>query len=191
MLCIRFRFKKLREAVINMFFLLKNNKIQRPCVLSQPQFICLGRNVRIKKYSRIECYEKFGGGALHPSLKVGDNVIIGYRFSCLVADDISIGENTILASDILITSENHGMNPECDVPYYKQSLITGAVHIGGNCWIGEKVVILPGVTIGDYCIIAASSVITKSIPPYSLAAGNPARIIKKYDFDLHEWVKQT
>lgn len=181
-----FRFYAIMQKVV---FLLKYREIARPCVIRQPQYIHLGENVRIKKYSRIECYEFFGGRVLNPSLTISDNVIIGYRFSCLVADSISIGRNTILASDVLITSENHGMDPESKIPYYEQPLVTGSVIIGNNCWIGEKAVILPGVTIGDYCVIAACSVVVKNIPSYSIAAGNPARIIKQYDFSLHEWVR--
>lgn len=109
----------------------------------------------------------------------------------MVADSISIGKNTILASDILITSENHGMDPGSAIPYYEQPLITGSVRIGENCWIGEKAVILPGVSIGNYCIVAASSVVVKDVPSYSIVAGNPARAIKKYDFSLREWVRLT
>ena len=56
-------------------------------------------------------------------------------------------------------------------------------------WIGEKVTVLPGITIGEKSIIGANSVVTKDIPPFCIAAGNPASIIKRYDFEKHEWVR--
>ena len=63
------------------------------------------------------------------------------------------------------------------------------ITVGDNCWIGEKTTILPGVNIGKGCVIGAMSVVTKDIPDYSIAAGNPARVIKRYDFEAHEWKK--
>lgn len=113
---------------------------------------------------------------------LGENIIIGYNFSCLVADKISIGKNTILASNILITTENHGMNPEVDIPYYEQELSVGPVMIGEGCWIGEKAIILHNVNIGKKCIVAAGSIVNKDVPDYCIVAGAPAKVIKKYNF---------
>ena len=106
-----------------------------------------------------------------------------------MADKVEIGKDTIFASDVLITSENHGMNPESNIPYHAQPLSTGEVTIGQGCWIGEKVSIISGggVRIGDKCIIAAGAVVTKDIPDYSIAGGIPARVIKRYDFEKHMW----
>ncbi len=64
------------------------------------------------------------------------------------------------------------------------------MKIGNNCWIGEKSIILPGVILGDFCVVGAGSVVTKSAPDYCMLVGNPARIIKRYDFSTHSWVKQ-
>ena len=65
----------------------------------------------------------------------------------------------------------------------------GDVVIGNDVWIGANSVVLPGVQIGNHSVIGAGSIITKNIPPYSVAVGNPARIVKRYDMDLKEWVK--
>lgn len=117
----------------------------RNCTNSQ--YFYPGMNARIKSGFRIECYKEFAQKKLNPKLVIGDNVIIGYNFSALVSDRVSIGDNTILASNIFMTTHNHGVDVENDVPFYRQPLITAPVSIGSECWIGEKVVILPGVTI--------------------------------------------
>jgi acetyltransferase-like isoleucine patch superfamily enzyme len=65
------------------------------------------------------------------------------------------------------------------------------VRIEKGCWIGEKVIILPGVNIGERSIIGAGSVVTKSIPAYSIAVGNPARVIKTWNKDSKQWVKKN
>jgi lipopolysaccharide O-acetyltransferase len=70
-----------------------------------------------------------------------------------------------------------------------QQLQTGPITIGEGCWIGQNVIVLPDVNIGDKCVIGANSVVTKDIPSYSIAVGMPAKVIKKYNFELHRWVK--
>ncbi|WP_405373425.1 DapH/DapD/GlmU-related protein [Pseudobutyrivibrio sp.] len=95
----------------------------------------------------------------------------------------------MIASNVLICSENHGIDPESTTPYMSQPLISKPVSIGEGSWIGEMVCILPGVHIGKKCIIGAGSVVTKSIPDYSIAVGNPAKVIKKYNFKTHNWEK--
>lgn len=118
--------------------------LEKPLKILNEKYINIGSNIRIKKGARIECYDSFYGQNLSPSLNIEDRVIIGYNFSCLVANKVEIGKDTIFASDVLITSENHGMNPESDIPYHAQQLSTGAVTIGQGCWIGEKVSIISG-----------------------------------------------
>ena len=73
--------------------------------------------------------------------------------------------------------------------YSFQPLKTESVYIGKGTWIGEKVCILPGVHIGEKSIIAAGSIVTHDVPDYVIAAGNPAKIIKKWDWENNEWIK--
>ena len=81
------------------------------------------------------------------------------------------------------------MNPNLDVPYYKQPLVTSPVSIGDGCWIAENVKILRGSIIGEKCIVAANSVVKGKFPAYSIIAGNPAKVIKKWNFEKSEWEK--
>lgn len=159
--------------------------IKKGLEVHKPSMIKLGRNVTIGRYARLACY----GNSDTSLLTIEDNVYIGQYFTALVGGEISIGKNTLIASFVAIVGENHGMDPEYGLLYGKQPLIEKSVKIGENCWIGEKVIILPGVTIGDWAIIGAASVVTSDIPPYSMAVGNPAKLIKTYNFKTHRWEK--
>ena len=142
----------------------------------------LGRN------SRFLIVHNYKGSAYSPSIVIGRNVSIGNRFTALSAAPIVVEDDCLLASDILITSENHGMDPEVHLSYADNPLDAAPVRIGKGCWIGEKAVILPGVTLGDKCIVAAGAIVNKSFPPYTLIGGVPARALKTYNFEAHQWV---
>ena len=147
----------------------------------------VGKNVSIGKDARFLFISSYYGSKYKPSVIIGDNVFIGNRFSILWAAPIEIGKNTLIASDVMISSENHGINPESAETYGAVPLDAEPVEIGDGCWLGEKSCIMPGVVLGRRCIVAASAVVTKSFPPYSLVAGVPAKVIKVYNFATHQW----
>lgn len=160
---------------------------EQKTIFLNPECIEIGRNVRIKQNSRIECYKQFAGHILSPRLVLEDGVIIGPNFTGFVADLVTLGRDTILAGNVTLVSENHGVNPESSIPYHAQPLTTGPIHIGEGCWIGQNVTVLPNVKIGDKVIIGAGSVVSHDIPSYCIAVGTPAKVIKQYNFSKHEW----
>lgn len=155
--------------------------------LQSPKNIHIGNNVRIGRFGRLASFPVDGR---YGQVSIEDNCYICDFFSVLAGADIVIKKDTLIASHVAVVSENHGVNPEIGVKYGKQPLSGKPTTIGKNCWIGEKVMIMPGVEIGDWCVIGAGSIVTKSIPAYSMAVGNPARVIKQYNFEKHEWIKQ-
>lgn len=87
-----------------------------------------------------------------------------------------IGNNVLIGPGVHIYTVNHPL--DVDTRHRKFLEFTRPVTIGSDVWIGGRVVVLPGVTIGDGCIIGAGSVVSKDVPPLSLAVGNPARVVK-------------
>lgn len=114
----------------------------------------LGHSIRIGNYVGIGEYAYLGGGG---GLEIGDHCIIGQYFSC--------------------HPENH-CSSDPNLPYRLQGVTKKGIKVGNNCWIGSRVTLLDGVQIGDNCIIAAGSVVTKSMPANTLIAGIPAKEIK-------------
>ena len=107
---------------------------------------------------------------------VGKNVFFNYNCTLLDVGKITIGDNCMLAPNVAIYTAGHPLHPDSRNSGYEYGM---DVTIGKNVWIGGSVVITPGVHIGDCCVIGAGSVVTKDIPAWSLAAGNPCRVIRK------------
>lgn len=162
--------------------------------IQNEKYIKIDDNVTILNNARLQVYNynsvSFDEN-IEPVIQIGKNCYIGYNFSILanIKNKVTICDNVLIASYVLITNLNHGINPELDTYYMDQELVSKDVYIGEGSWIGEKAVILPGVRIGKKCVIGASSVVNINIPDYCIAVGNPVRIIKTYSFTKHCWEK--
>lgn len=162
-----------------------NTKVEYPYMISHHELIYLGDNVHIMSDSRIQLFPELTN--IRSNIIIGDNCFIGQRFCLLAGGNIEIGNDASIANDVCIVSENHGMNPLEKISYGGQPLSIADVKIGNGVWLGNGVKIMPGVYIGDKSIIGAGSVVTTSIPEYCIAAGVPAKIIKRYNFEEKEW----
>lgn len=160
--------------------------IAYPANILDSESIKIGDGTVILDHSRIANFRIDG---IEPVIQIGKNCYICYYFTILNASSVTIGDNVLFASNVFISSVNHGIDPESELPYMSQPLVSKPVSIDDGCWIGEKVCILPGVAIGKKCIIGAGSVVTKSVPDYSIVVGNPAKVIKTYNFKTHNWEK--
>lgn len=129
-------------------------------------------------------------------IEFGNNVQVNDYVHIAAVASVKIGNNVLIASKVFITDHNHGnygidegphSNPF--IPPDKRPLTKHEVVIEDNVWIGEFVSVLPGVTIGEGSIIGSMSVVTKTIPPYSIAVGIPAKVIKKFNFQTNRWEK--
>jgi acetyltransferase-like isoleucine patch superfamily enzyme len=119
-------------------------------------------------------------------VSIGSNCGIG--LSNVIIGPVKMGNYVMLAQNIVISGLNHGYE-DITTPPRLQKVITKQITIEDNVWVGANSVITAGVTIGKHAVIGAGSVITKDIPEYSVAVGNPARVIKKYNFETQKWLK--
>ena len=108
-------------------------------------------------------------------IEVGKNFFANYNCTMLDVGRIRIGDNVQLAPNVAIYTAGHPVHPATRNTLYEYGI---DVTIGNNVWIGGNVVICPGVTIGDNTVIGAGSVVTKDIPAWTVAAGNPCRVIR-------------
>jgi len=165
----------------------KDVYIESGVVINRPRFVQVGNHVRIKRNTSIN---------LHPRDKkskeillfLGDHVIISEGCFISACNRLVIEENVGVSPNVMII-DNSRKPGDVVLPSKEQKLELGYVHIGADSWIAYNACILPNVTIGKHCIIGALSVVNKDIPPYSLAVGSPAKVVKRYDFDRGEWVK--
>lgn len=137
--------------------------------------ITLGDHVSIARDSILFCtgvIAQKGSG-----ITIGDRTGIGARAFLAGQGGIAIGNDVITGPNIQIFSENHNFS-NLELTIKEQGVTKQAVVIGNNCWLGGSITILAGVTIGDGCIIAAGSVVTKSVPANSIVAGVPAKVVK-------------
>jgi acetyltransferase-like isoleucine patch superfamily enzyme len=111
-------------------------------------------------------------------LTVGQNFVMNGYSRVIAHERIDIGDNVVVARFVSILDHDHAFNRNATGDLVFNGYITAPVRIGNNVWLGDKVSILKGITIGDNVIIGANSVVTKDIPSNCIAAGIPAKVIK-------------
>jgi lipopolysaccharide O-acetyltransferase len=130
-----------------------------------------------------------GGTAGSAKLIIKAHAGIGMGAHISAAQQVVIGEHVLLARNVYISDHAHAFE-DIKTPIINQGIQGIApVSIGRGTWLGQNVVVLPGVTIGEHCVIGANSVVNSSIPDYSVAVGAPARVVKKYNQQTGQWEK--
>ena len=110
------------------------------------------------------------------NIEVGKNFYANYNCTILDVAKVMIGDNCMLAPNVAIYTAGHPIHPATRNTLYEYGI---EINIGDNVWIGGNTVICPGVRIGDNVVIGAGSVVTKDIPDWCIAGGNPCKVIRK------------
>ncbi len=177
--------------------------IGKGVTIRQPKYLRVGRNFVAQDHCEINCLSEKGihfgdkvtvgsyalirptnlyGGEPGVGLRVGNQSSIGPYAYIGCSGYIEIGNNVMMSPRVSIYSENHVFD-HTNIPMIEQGVKRSFVKIEDDCWIASNAVILAGVTIGKGAVVAAGSVVNKDVPPYSIVAGNPAKVIKSRQKD--------
>jgi acetyltransferase-like isoleucine patch superfamily enzyme len=178
----------------------KNLRIKRPRRLSYPDRIYMGDDVSIGPGALLVPQvhypsavmrhpdEKHAAQTFDPKIVIGNRVTSTGMLTIAAMQEVTIEDDVMFASNVLIADGMHGFE-HANEPYkYQKMWKIAPVLVKRGCWIGQNVVIMPGVTVGAFSIIGANSVVTKSIPDRCIAIGAPARVVKTWDERTKTWV---
>lgn len=147
----------------------KHSVIHRSARMDTPPY----RVFSLGDYSVIESFACINNAV--GDVIIGDHTRIGLHNT--IIGPVDIGNHVNLAQGITVTALNHNFS-DTNKRIDEQGVSTNPVTIEDDVWVGANAVILPGVTIGEHCVVAAGAVVTKDMPPHSLVAGIPAKVIK-------------
>lgn len=167
----------------------EGSRIYNPkTLISNRKRIFVGENVFIRKFARVEPIVQWHDKKFSPRIEIEDNVHIEQNLHLICAENVFIGNSTLISSFVFITDVNHVFD-DVSLSVIQQGLAVAPTIIEKNSFIGTGVKIMAGVHIGEHSVIGANAVVTQDIPPYSVAAGIPAKVIKKFNFETNQWEK--
>lgn len=155
---------------------------QKPITIKGGKYISIGTHTTISRYSVLTAWDRRKNQSFSPHISIGNNCDFGEYNHITCVNSITVGNGVLTGRWVTITDNSHGsFSPEelMISPIERNVISKGPVIIEDNVWIGDKATILPGVRIGTGVIIAANAVVTKSVPAYTMVAGNPAHVVKK------------
>lgn len=174
-------------------------EMRRPRSLTNPGAMHIGRDVKLGPNSELKCQTTFPGGWMRhpegehvqqsftPSLTIGDRVTASGALQVLAFESVVIEDDVMFANNVFVADGTHAFD-HVDVPYKFQGVgQPRPIRIGRGSWIGQNVVILPGVQIGAMAIVGSNSVVTRDVPEYSIVVGSPARVLRRWNAEHRAW----
>jgi len=178
------------DLVYTKIFYPKARILRRPVYIRNEGSLILGKGFSCGPGLIIELF-----GATS-KVEIGKSVMAFHNLHIGALDSVIIGDRVLIASGVYISDHSHGnysgisQSSPIEAPV-KRELVSNPIEIGNDVWLGENVSILPGVKIGNGSIIGAGSVVNNDVPNYCIAAGVPARLLKKYNFEKKQWISLT
>lgn len=159
------------------------SKVLRPWRVSGASKMRVGSRVCVLEGLHVEL---IGPNA---SLEIGDGAYIGRHCYITAIGPMSIGADAVLADHVYLTDVFHGMLPGRGRIMDQPLETKGPLVVGYGCFLGYRAAVMPGVSLGEHCVVGANSVVTRSFPDGSVVCGSPARLRKRYDAGLRAWVE--
>ena len=161
--------------------------LMQPRLLVTTKNISIQKNVKIEKDAVLYSVQEYCGKHYNGQIYIGNGCYINHSLNVTCANSITIEDEVLIAYNVTIIDNNHGVIPKLGNYIMQQITIRPSIIIGARSWIGANCVIMA--SIGKGAVIAANTVVTKAIPDYCMVAGNPGRIVKKFNFDIDKWEK--
>ncbi len=159
--------------------------------------IRIGARFQAGRFLWIEAIHAFNGQRFEPSIVFGDDINCSELVHIAAISKVVIGNGVLIGSKVIVTDHNHGIyngaaqhSSPHELP--NRRVLAGApVYIGPRAFLGDNVVVLPGSVIGEGAIIGPNSTVSGDIPPATIAFGNPARPVRRYDHATRKWLPLT
>lgn len=164
----------------------RNSKLNRPLRIQGPKNISIGKEVKINDQTWLAAWPLTNKD--YARLIIGDYATLGDFNHIWATHQIIIGKRVLTANHVYISDNLHDYKDVNKAIVSQPIVQLSDVNIGDGAWIGENVCII-GASVGKNSVIGANSVVTHDIPDFSVAVGSPAKVIKRYDFDLKIWRK--
>lgn len=169
-----------------------NSFVMLPRLLLNKERIFLGDNVFIGPYSHINPIKSYKGMECAGLINIESNVHVGGNCQIHVINRLNIGEGSVLSEYVYVSDASHGeFNPRDGLIMDQPLISKGPVSIGRGVFVGFGASVLPGVSLGDHCVVGARSVVTRSFPAYSMVVGAPARLVKVFDQESRQWISAS
>jgi acetyltransferase-like isoleucine patch superfamily enzyme len=197
-----FPFSKVEQLIYRFYWLF----IFKPCLkhlgkkafispysrINHMECISIGDRSIIERGTSILAFTRYLSATYLPSIVIGNDVFIGSRCMISAATEIKIGDATTIGDHCYIADNRHGYE-DINNGVLDQTLVTGSINIGPRAWIGYGSFIAASgsdnLEIGEHAIIAANSVVRKSVPSFTIVAGAPAKPVKHFDFTKAKWMR--
>lgn len=163
--------------------------IQLPLRFVNGECVEIGSHAVIGANCLLQPIRSYLGQRFEPRIVIGDDCYLGAdcQFHCI--DRIELGHGCVLSDQVYVSDTGHGLDPRLGLIMDQPIGSKGPVKIGDGSFVGFRAVLLSGVELGRHAVVGAGSVVTRSVPAYTMVAGQPARAIARFDLEAGRWVR--
>jgi lipopolysaccharide O-acetyltransferase len=162
--------------------------LARPLRVANAHCISIGARTIIGRDTLLQPITTYLDQSFSPRLVIGDDCYVGPNCQFHCVDKIELTSGCVLSDQVYVSDVSHGLLPGQGLLMDQPVNSKGAVIVGANCFIGFGAVLMPGVILGEHVVVGARSIVTRSVPAFTMVAGNPARPIATFDHRAGQWV---